>query len=125
MPIVGLVRTQLLTVLIQRDRYRPRTQGESMPEEGAQRPSGDPLHQRVARIVGAQATGGEVGRAHVERRVPTRYPAPRQAERRPKPVEVEAHYNAACIGVVGQHVTHRRGIIIRVVGEGHYDVVRC
>src|SRR5206468_5163567 len=97
MPVVGLVRTQLLIVLIQRDRHRPRTQSESMPEEGAQRPSGDALHQRVARIVGAKATVGEVGRARVERGVPTSYPAPRQAERRPKPVEVEAHHDAACI----------------------------
>ena len=57
MPVVGFIRTQLLIVLIHRDRYRPRTQGESMAEEGAQRPSGDALHQRVGRIVGAQATG--------------------------------------------------------------------
>ena len=34
-----------------------------MAEKGAQRPSGDPLHQRVGRIVGAQATVDEVGRA--------------------------------------------------------------
>lgn len=96
-----------------------------MAEEGAQRPSGDALHQRVARIVGAQATGAEVGRTRVERGITTRYPAPVQAERRPKPVEVEAHHDAACIGVVGQHVTHPHGISIRVVGEGYHDVVRC
>src|SRR5437773_954503 len=63
MPVVGLVRTQLLTVLVHRDRHRARAQGESMAKEGAQRPSGDSLHQRVARIVGAQTTGVEVGRA--------------------------------------------------------------
>ena len=95
-----------------------------MAGERAQRPRGDALHQRVDRIVVAQATGdGEgLGRAH-ERRVPTRHPAPVQAERRPRPVEGEAHDNAACIGVVGQHVTHRHGIIICVVGEGDDDVV--
>ncbi|PYK66607.1 MAG: hypothetical protein DME50_04915 [Verrucomicrobia bacterium] len=125
MTVVGLVRTQLLIVLIQRDRHRARAQGESMAEEGAQRPSGDALHQRVGRIIGAQATGGEVGRADVEGCVPTGHPAPVQAERRAKPVEVEAHDDAARIGVVGQHVTHPHGISIRVVGKGHDDVVRC
>jgi len=95
-----------------------------MAEERAQRPSGDSLHERMAHIKGAEATGAEVGRASVERRVPTSYPAPVQAERRAKPVEVEAHHHAACIGVVGQHVTHPHGISIRVVGEGYHDVVR-
>jgi hypothetical protein len=95
-----------------------------MAEEGAQRPSGDVLHQRVSRIVGTQATVGEVGRSHVEWTVSTRYPAPVQAERRTKPVKVETHNDAACIGVVSQHVTHRHCIGIRAVGEGDDDVVR-
>jgi hypothetical protein len=95
-----------------------------MAEEGAQRPSGDVLHQRVSRIVGAQAIVAKVGRAHVEWTVTTRYPAPVQTERRAKPVKVETYDDAACIGVVGQHVTHPHGIGIRAVGEGDDDVVR-
>ena len=124
MPVVGLIRAQLGMVLIHRDPHRPRTQSGKMAGERAQRPRGDALHQRVGRIVVAQATGeGEArGRAN-ERRVPTRYPAPLQAERRPRPVEGEGHDNAACICVVGEHVTHGHGIIICVVREGDHDVV--
>ena len=124
MPVVGLIRTQLRMVLIHRDPHRPRTQSGKLADGGAQRPRGDGLHQRVGRIVVAQATGDGEGRGRaVERRVPTRYPAPVQAERRPRPVEGEGHDNAACICVVGQHVTHRHGIIIWVVREGDDDVV--
>ena len=95
-----------------------------MAGERAQRPRGDALHQRVGRIVVAQATADGEGRGRAdERRVATCYPAPVQAERRPKPVESEGHDNAACVGIVGQHVTHCHGIIICVVGEGDHDVV--
>ena len=96
-----------------------------MAVEGAQRPCGDALHQRVVRIVGAQATVGEVDRPALDKwAVSARLPAPLQAEGRAIPVEVEAHDDAACIGVVGQHITHRNGIRIRAVGEGDDDVVR-
>ena len=124
MPVVGLIRTQLCMVLIHRDPHRPRTQSGKLAGERAQRPRGDALHQRVGRIVVPQATIDGEGRGRAdERRVPIRHPAPVQAERRPRPVEGEAHDNAACVGVVGQHVTHRHGIIIRVVREGDDDVV--
>ena len=124
MPVVGLIRAQLGMVLIHRDPHRPRTQSGKMAGERAQRPRGDALHQRVGRIVVAQATGDGEGRGRAEeRRVTTRYPAPFQAVRRPRPVEGEADDNAACIGIVGQHITHRHGIVICVVGEGDHDVV--
>ena len=124
MSVVGLIRTQLRMILIHRDPHRARTQGGKLAGQGAQRPRGDALHQRVGRIVVAQATGDGEGRGRAdERRVTTRYPAPVQAERRPRPVEGEGHDDAAHIGVVGQHVTLRHGIIICVVREGGHDVV--
>jgi hypothetical protein len=96
-----------------------------MAEEGAQRPGVDALHQWVGRIVHAQATVAEVGRAPGDEWcVPIGYPTPVQSERRAKPVKVEGHDGAACVGVVGQHVTHPHRISIRAVGEGDDDVVR-
>src|SRR5439155_10110991 len=78
-PGVVLVGAQLLVVLVQRHRHRPRAEGHSMAEEGAQRPSGDSLHERMGHIIGAQATVAEVDRGRVvERGVATRHPTPCQ-----------------------------------------------
>jgi len=95
-----------------------------MAGERAQRPRGDALHQRVARIVVAEATddGERLGWAD-EGRVPTCYPAAVQAERRPKPIEGEPHHDASCIGIVGKHVTHRDGVVPNVIREGEHDVI--
>src|SRR5438876_1999103 len=96
-----------------------------MAVEGAQRPSGDSLHERMGHIKSAQATVGEVDRSRVvEWCVPTRHPTPVQPEGRAKPVKIEGYHDAASIRVVGQHVAHCNRITVRAVGEGYDDVVR-
>ncbi len=125
MPVVDVVSAQVLGVLVLRHRHRPGSQGESMAEESTQGPGVDALHQRVGGIVGTEATVVEVDRATgVDWCVPIGYPTPVQSEGRAKLVKVEAHDDAACVGVVSQHVTHPHGITIRAVGEGDDDVVR-
>ena len=106
-------------------RHRARGQGKSTPVVAAQRSRADALHQRMSHVIGTQAIGAEVAPNPVDEwAVAIRLPAPLQIERRTIPVKHEAHDDAACIGVVGQHVTHPRGIRIRAVGEGDDDVVR-
>src|SRR3954468_3073972 len=62
MPIVGLIRTRLRMILIHRDPHRARTHSRKMAGERAQRPRGDALHQRTARMVVArQLVMGTVG----------------------------------------------------------------
>ena len=79
----------------------------------------------MTRIVRAKATVAEVsGATFNEWAIPTGLPTTLQPKRRAKPVKVEGHNNATRIGIVGQHVTHRRRIAIGAIGEGHHDVVR-
>ena len=79
----------------------------------------------MGHVIGPQTRGDEVSRATFnERTIPTGLPTTLQPKRRPKPVKVEGHNNATRIGIVGQHVTHRRRIAIGAIGEGHHDVVR-
>jgi len=78
----------------------------------------------MSHIIGTQAIGAEVTPDPVDEwAVAIRLPAPLQIERRTIPVKHEAHDDAAYIGIIGQHVTHRYGIGICAVGEGDDDVV--
>src|SRR5207244_12485132 len=96
LPVVGLIGDQLLVVLVQRHRHRPGAEGHTMAVEGAQRPSGDSLHERMGHIIGAQATVAEVDRGRVvEWGVSPRHSTPVQPEWRAIPVKVEGHDDAA------------------------------
>ena len=48
---------------------------------------------------------------------------PAGATRRRSPGEGAHYHHSAPVLVVGQHVTHRYGVVPRGIGEGEYDVV--